>query len=251
MTICNLIPGNGNLEREKLLEVLIRRIDHDFDGTLNRLNTAAGVIVEHPDNADLRRKLIETMKPSIDHAYHVTTTMRNLAFGNVKPRGFDLGSLLSGLKKYAAVKWGKDIDLEVDDEIMVSNFPSPIYVQAWNFISNAYTASFSGKNKTIELYGGLVSPSEEDVRCLGINSNKYTTDDDFVRIAVRDYGNGIPREILEGIFECGCTTKPSGQGVGLALVESTASMVHGFVRVETEVGKGSTFSLYFPKDLKT
>jgi PAS domain S-box-containing protein len=74
---------------------------------------------------------------------------------------------------------------------------------------------------------------------------------EFVAISVKDTGLGIPADVLDKIFEPFFTTKPIGKGTGLGL-----SQVHGFahqaggtVKVESELGKGTTFTILLPREL--
>ena len=74
---------------------------------------------------------------------------------------------------------------------------------------------------------------------------------DFV-LAVRDSGVGIPQESLNRIFERfyrvdkGRSRKQGGTGLGLAIVKHVVNYYHGTVRVESEIGKGSTFTVRLP-----
>jgi two-component system cell cycle sensor histidine kinase/response regulator CckA len=70
----------------------------------------------------------------------------------------------------------------------------------------------------------------------------------FVTVQVNDDGTGIPRDKLQKIFEPFFTTKRTGEGTGLGL--STAygivKQTGGFIFVDSEVGRGTSFTLYFP-----
>lgn len=69
-----------------------------------------------------------------------------------------------------------------------------------------------------------------------------------LRIVVRDDGAGIPPEILPRIFEPFLTTKETGRGVGLGLAisQSILERHNGIMSVESEVGKGTTFTVTLP-----
>ncbi len=77
---------------------------------------------------------------------------------------------------------------------------------------------------------------------------QYDSDRDKVLITVKDSGKGIPKEDLAHIFEPFFTTKEEGYGVGLGLSTVYGIMEHhkGSVRVESELGEGTTVTLMFP-----
>jgi CheY-like chemotaxis protein len=70
---------------------------------------------------------------------------------------------------------------------------------------------------------------------------------DWVCLSVADTGTGIAPEVLPHIFEPFFTTKlPHGSGLGLAQVYGIVRQHGGYVDVETEVGRGTTFRVYWP-----
>ncbi|MBI5486390.1 MAG: response regulator [Deltaproteobacteria bacterium] len=75
----------------------------------------------------------------------------------------------------------------------------------------------------------------------------------FVRVAVADSGEGIPPEQRERIFERftqvdgSATRRHGGTGIGLALVREIVALHAGHIDVESELGKGSTFTVWLPK----
>ncbi|MFT0475676.1 ATP-binding protein [Pseudomonas antarctica] len=72
---------------------------------------------------------------------------------------------------------------------------------------------------------------------------------DYVELSVSDTGCGIPEHLLGRVFDPFFTTKPIGQGTGLGLsmIYGFARQSHGHVTIHSEVGKGTTVSLFLPR----
>jgi PAS domain S-box-containing protein len=89
--------------------------------------------------------------------------------------------------------------------------------------------------------------------CLTIKSEMSDRDElgncsDWITVSINDTGVGIPPENLEKLFEPLFTTKAKGIGLGLALVKNLVEENGGTIEVESEVGKGSTFTVRLPLD---
>ena len=67
-------------------------------------------------------------------------------------------------------------------------------------------------------------------------------------VTVRDSGSGIPPEVLGGIFEPYSTTKPTGTGLGLMIVQRILRDHGGHIEIDTEPGKGTAVTLVLPRD---
>lgn len=78
----------------------------------------------------------------------------------------------------------------------------------------------------------------------------HNSGENVVHIVVRDDGAGIPADILPRIFEPFLTTKETGRGVGLGLAisQSILERHHGKIEVQSEVGRGTTFTVTLPSD---
>ncbi len=70
--------------------------------------------------------------------------------------------------------------------------------------------------------------------------------DRFLLIRVRDNGRGIPQEVQSKLFDPFFTTKANGTGLGLATTQQIVFEHNGHIQVESQPGKGSTFSIYLP-----
>jgi signal transduction histidine kinase len=69
-----------------------------------------------------------------------------------------------------------------------------------------------------------------------------------VKISITDSGNGIAPEEKEKIFEPFFTTKENGTGLGLSIVHKIIENHNGLITVESELGRGSTFTIFIPAD---
>jgi two-component system sensor histidine kinase HydH len=71
-------------------------------------------------------------------------------------------------------------------------------------------------------------------------------DDNTLRVSVADTGTGIRKEDIGRVFDPYFTTKPSGTGLGLAIVHRIVEAHGGEIRLESEPGKGSAFTIFLP-----
>ncbi len=72
------------------------------------------------------------------------------------------------------------------------------------------------------------------------------TSDDFIRLTIEDTGSGIPEHMIHKIFEPYFTTKVDGTGLGLTMAYKVVKEHGGDIRVQSEQGKGSCFTIKLP-----
>ncbi len=105
-----------------------------------------------------------------------------------------------------------------------------------NLIINARQAMPDGGHLYITMENADISENAVP----GLNQGRY------IRITVRDEGTGIDRKYLDRIFDPYFTTKHAGDGLGLATVYSIINKHGGFIKVDSQLAKGTTFTLYLP-----
>ncbi len=109
-----------------------------------------------------------------------------------------------------------------------------------NLTVNAKEASSPGDTITINAENIITASSDG----LPVAPGKY------IRLSIRDHGNGIPKENLSRIFDPYFTTKEmgarKGMGLGLSVCHSIIEKHDGCITVESEEGKGTTFRVYLP-----
>ena len=84
----------------------------------------------------------------------------------------------------------------------------------------------------------------------GILKISLSSTDKFVAVSFKDSGSGISSEEIGSIFEPYHTTKSEGTGLGLMIVQRIIRDHSGEIQVDSEPGKGTTFSLFLPRDAR-
>jgi len=78
------------------------------------------------------------------------------------------------------------------------------------------------------------------------DSPNYLQKGIYIKITIQDYGVGIPQKIIGKIFDPYFTTKQKGSGLGLSVAYSIIENHNGYIRAESEFGKGTKFFIYLP-----
>ncbi|MBF0228984.1 MAG: response regulator [Desulfamplus sp.] len=129
-----------------------------------------------------------------------------------------------------------------DKYILIAD-PTKIHQIIMNLCSNAGYA--------MQEEGGTLAVCTELMELDPDSAGKYLDlkPGTYIRMTVSDTGHGMNKEIIERIFEPFFTTKPRGKGtgMGLAMVHGIVQNLGGNIYVYSEVGKGTTFHLFFPK----
>jgi two-component system sensor histidine kinase PilS (NtrC family) len=129
----------------------------------------------------------------------------------------------------------------VRDSTQILIDPDQMKQVFWNLLMNAGQAMSDGGEIKIDLdkrneaFWGAILPLPAP-----------RTGKDWVKISITDSGEGISPQDKEKIFEPFFTTKERGTGLGLSIVHKIVENHNGVIKVESEVGKGATFTIFLP-----
>jgi signal transduction histidine kinase len=160
--------------------------------------------------------------------------------------------ILTELMGYAQLSEGKVEKLEVAEELdraIARVFPpaAKYEVEVHRDYAPALPPLLMQRNHLMELCVNVLQNAREAMNAKGkVHISARYGDNYSVLIEIRDEGPGIPPEKLSRIFDPYYTTKEKGTGLGLAIVKHNAEIYGGSVQVESELGKGSCFTIALP-----
>ncbi len=162
-----------------------------------------------------------------------------------KPQVIQLDTIVKEAIKFLRASMPAQIKIEMNlspDAPVVLADPTQIYQVTINLAANAVHA--------MEGRSGELTVSLEHFQPDGkfVQSHPEFKPVPYARLTVADTGHGMDAKTLERIFEPFFTTKPVGKGtgLGLAVVHGIVQSHHGVVTVDSQLGQGTTFRLYFP-----
>jgi two-component system cell cycle sensor histidine kinase/response regulator CckA len=162
----------------------------------------------------------------------------------LEPRIFDLNETITAIGRLLSRLLGHDVRLETrlaESQLPVLGDPGQVEQAVINLAVNARDAMSSGGQLTL-------ATSRETVDDQAARTQVPMPAGEYVVLRVSDTGHGMSRETQIRIFEPFFTTKDIGKGTGLGLsmVYGTLKQSGGFIFVDSEIGRGTTFRLYFP-----
>lgn len=220
-------------------------IAHDFNNLLTAIIGFAGIIADSLPETDERRGDVTEITRAAERAAALTRQL--LAFSRkqiIAPRVVHLGDIVSGLAPMLQRLLGETVELRtvVADRCFVKADIVQLEQVLVSLAVNARDAMREGGLLTLETAD--VALDEEFVR-----QHPTASPGPYVMLAVEDNGHGMNDEMQRRIFEPFFTTNPMnrGTGLGLASVYGIVQQSGGHIWVESEVGKGTRFTIYLPR----
>jgi PAS domain S-box-containing protein len=225
---------------EKLNSVgtLAGGIAHDFNnilaGLYGNISLAKRKLTkDHPGFG-----FLEAAEKSMRSATLLTNQLLTFAKGGEPVReSLSLGSLVEEVVSFNLSGSNvKPVISRADDLWFAKADPGQIQQVFGNLTINAKHAMPDGGHLHITMENAVIPPNT----MMGLDGG------DYVRITVADEGCGIEPEHLDRIFDPYFTTKQTGSGLGLASVYSIIKKHDGNISVDSQIGRGTTFTIYLP-----
>ena len=232
-------------QRLETLGTLVGGIAHDFNNILGVIVGHVGLMGDKQRSDPVRfSKSLEAVSKAANRGANIVRQLLTFARKvEIITESVRIGDIIEELVALLKETFPERIVFSVQADQGLSSIhadPNQLHQVLLNLCVNARDAMPGGG--TITITASRVDRSILNGRFMEVEAEEY------VSLKVSDTGTGMDRETLDHIFEPFFTTKKQGQGTGLGLpvVYGIMKGHHGFIDVESKVGRGTTFSLYFP-----
>ena len=220
-------------------------VAHDFNNLLGVILGYSEMMLKADLPLALRRKAEQIHKAGERAA---TLTRQLLAFSRkqvLAPKVIDLNALLLDFAKMLPRVLGEDVTLEIDpaaDLGQVKADPGQVEQILMNLAVNARDAMPDGGRIRVVTANAVLDRAF-------VRAHMGSTEGRYLMLSVADTGCGMDAETQARVFEPFFTTKAPGKGTGLGLatVYGIMKQSEGYIAVESALGVGTTFRLYFPR----
>lgn len=224
---------------------LVGGIAHDFNNILTGIIGFAGLMQMNLKEGDPLKDHVEQILEAAGRGASLTQSL--LIFGRkqvIHLAPVNLNEIVGKVDKLLLRLIGEDIELRAltsKKDLMIMADSVQIEQILMNLATNARDAMPDGGMLTIET--GSEELDREFIKMYG-----YGEAGDYALISVSDTGIGMDEKAKGMLFEPFFTTKEVGKGTGLGLsiVYGIVKQHNGYINVYSEVGKGTTFRIYFP-----
>jgi PAS domain S-box-containing protein len=230
-------------QRMESIGTLAGGIAHDLNNMLSPVLLSIELLKDR-DNEGERDEILATIEASTRRGAEMVRQVLTFARGVEGDRqAVDVGGLLKEVEKFANDTFMKSIAVRttMSGGLTVTGDATQLHQVLINLCVNARDAMPQGGTLTLSARTQSISQNDADI-------DPSLPAGDYVVVRVEDTGTGIPPAIMDRVFEPFFTSKPTGKGTGLGLSTALAIVRShgGALRVASEVGRGSTFSVYLP-----
>jgi signal transduction histidine kinase len=221
-------------------------VAHDFNNFLTAIVGHSEILLAQMDADDPRRKSAQQIEQVACMASALTRQLLTFCRKQViEPRVLELNTVILNIERMLRRLIGEDIEFITSLDSAAGRIkadPGQIEQVIMNLAVNARDAMPNGGKLTITTANATLDKNHlknfPDL-CAG----------DYVMIAIADTGTGMSEEVKAHLFEPFFTTKPPGKGTGLGLATCFGIVKQNAacIKVHSELGRGTTFKIYFPQ----
>jgi signal transduction histidine kinase/ActR/RegA family two-component response regulator len=235
--IANREKAEEELLRARKLEslgVLAGGIAHDFNNFLGIVQGNVELAKELLNPGEPVQEVLDETVAACRRAVFLSSQLLTFAKGGAPVRRLiSVGALVREAVQLVRAGSSISVDLSIAEDLRFAKVDAAQIAQVLhNILLNARQSMREG---------GIIEVRVENVDCPDASDG-----DALIRISVRDYGCGIPAEIRPRIFDPYFTTKPGGNGLGLATAYAIVAKHSGHILVESNPGVGSVFTIDLP-----